>query len=50
MPIDWYNLGATTWPCPFTYLNATSANNVRAYTAGLMARLFGIDLSMTVTS
>lgn len=50
MQIDWYNLGATTSPCPIAYLHATSANNVRAYSAGMIARLFGIDLSMTVTS
>jgi hypothetical protein len=43
---DWYELGAGNHPSPIAYLHASSANNVRAYTAGLMARLFGVDLSM----
>lgn len=48
MPYDWYAIGASNHPNPIAYLHATSENNVRAYTAGLIARLFGVDLSMTI--
>lgn len=46
--IYFYQLGANIEPYPVLYFTAANANNSRAYTAGLIARLFGVDLSMTV--
>ena len=44
---EWYRLGATQSPWPFYYYHASQdGTDCRlAYTAGIMGRLFGVDLS-----
>jgi hypothetical protein len=48
----WYRLGARHEINPDLYRIAATLDPTcaRAYSAGMIARLFGIDLSMTVTS
>lgn len=47
----WYRLGARHKPNKDLYRIAASLEPscARAYAAGMMARLFGVDLSMTAT-
>lgn len=49
LAMRFYHLGANVEPYPVLYFTAANANNSRAYTAGLIARLFGVDLSMTIS-
>jgi hypothetical protein len=51
-PLHWYHLGAHAAPNPETYFNATLQDvpSIRAYVAGMTARLFGVDLSTAINS
>jgi hypothetical protein len=51
-PHLYYYLGAHRPPNLYTYHRVAAHNPTcaRAYSAGMIARLFGVDLSMTINS